>query len=158
MPVGLYARDECHMDLGKLCTFGGARLILGEVCLIDGHKKEVTLKDGRPPIRYDILSINVGIHPSMHNLNPDTMSCLTPVKPIFGFANRWDSIMSRVLSDQSDAVKRIAIVGGGAGGTELSFAINYRLKTELKAIGRDPSLVNIVLVTRGSTILAEHNR
>jgi selenide,water dikinase len=146
------------VDLSKLCTFGGARLIMAEVCHIDTYKKEIACTDGRPVIRYDILSINVGISPQMNHLNPNAESSMTPVKPIVGFANRWDIILEKVLSDETDSVKRIVIVGGGAGGVELCFAMNHRLKTSLVAQGRDPGQAQMVLATRGDTILAEHNK
>lgn len=132
-------------------------MIMAEVCHIDKYKKEITCTDGRPAIRYDVLSINVGISPRVGLVNAENIESLTPVKPIFGFANRWDQILSRVLEDSTDGPKQIVIVGGGAGGVELSFAMNHRLKTELAAVGKDASLLQVVLVTRGSTILSEHN-
>ena len=32
---GLYSREECHIDLAKLCSFAGIRLVQAEVCNID---------------------------------------------------------------------------------------------------------------------------
>jgi len=79
---------------------------MAEVCHIDAHKKEITCTDGRPPIRYDVVSINVGISPQI-SLNPNAIESLTPVKPIVGFANRWDIIMKRVLTDDSSKTKQV---------------------------------------------------
>ena len=154
----MYTKEECQVDLSKLCTFGGARLIMAEVCHIDTYKKEITCTDGRPPIRYDIISINVGISPVMKHMNPNSEDSLTPVKPIVGFSNRWDLIVKKVLNNNSNATKRIVIVGGGAGGVELCFAMIHRLRKELITIGKDPSSAQLVLITRGTTILAEHNK
>jgi hypothetical protein len=41
---------------------------------------------------------------------------VTPVKPIDGFARRWDVIQQRALATEDNKPIRIAIVGGGAGG------------------------------------------
>lgn len=105
--VGAYTRDDIHVDMSKLCTFGNARLIMAEVCHIDTYKKEISCTDGRPPIRYDIVSINVGISPQISLMNPNAIACLTPVKPIFGFASRWDVIMQRVLTDETCNLKQV---------------------------------------------------
>lgn len=107
--IGVYSREQVHVDLSKLCTFGGARLIIAEVCHIDPFKKEITCIDGRPPIRYDVVSINVGISPQIGLMNRDDIEALTPVKPIVGFANRWDIIMKRVLTDESCSFKQVRI-------------------------------------------------
>jgi selenide,water dikinase len=49
-----------------------------------------------------------------------------PVKPINGFNARWQLLLARVR--QHDGITRIAVVGGGAGGVELTLAMQYRLR------------------------------
>ncbi len=146
------------MDLAKLCGYGNVRFILADVCNIDTSNKEIYCADGRPPIRYDIVSVNVGISPDMKQIDPSKIESLSPVKPISTFANRWDNILQRILNDSSRKTKHVVIIGGGAGGTELSFAMNYRIKSELIAKNKDPSTVKVSIVTRGHTILSEHNK
>jgi selenide,water dikinase len=51
----------------------------------------------------------------------------------------------------------IAVVGGGAGGVELVLSMQYRLRNELKAMGRSPEDLQFVLLTSGDTILPTHN-
>ena len=48
--AGHYAHEECHIDLGPLCRFAGARLIHAEASGIDPEAKRVFMPD-RPPLR-----------------------------------------------------------------------------------------------------------
>ena len=52
---------------------------------------------------------------------------------------------------------RIAVVGGGAGGVELLLAMQYRLRNELRALGRNPEELEFRLFTSSATILPTHN-
>ena len=51
----------------------------------------------------------------------------------------------------------IAVVGGGAGGVELLLAMQYRLRNELRAIGRNPDDLRFLLLTADTQILPTHN-
>ena len=68
------------------------------------------------------------------------------------------SIIKDPSNNNSNQINRIAdkyhivIVGGGAGGVELAFAIHYRIQFELRKLNQDPNRVEITLVTRGSQI------
>lgn len=159
--AGYYTKEECHLDIGKLCSFARARHIVAEVQRVDTINKKIYCEDGRPPISYDTLSINIGCIPkpidAIANTNADLAS-VTPVKPIDGFAARWNKILSRVLQLSEGKNMRIAIVGGGAGGVELSFSIHQRLKSELSKVGIDPSTVKMLLLNRGQSIMKSHGR
>ena len=61
--AGHYQFDECHIDLGPLSRFAGARIYHAEVNKLDLDNKKVYV-DGRPPISYDLLSINSGSRPA----------------------------------------------------------------------------------------------
>lgn len=54
---------ECHIDLQKIARFANANLVHTEAIGIDTVKRLVHCKDGRPPIRYDVLSIDIGSTP-----------------------------------------------------------------------------------------------
>ena len=86
----------------------------------------VLLKD-RPPIRYDVLSINLGITPDLHAI-PGAADHATPVKPIFSFVERIDALLARARD--STSAPRIAVIGGGAGGVELAMSLAHRLRQE----------------------------
>jgi selenide,water dikinase len=156
--AGHYTREECHVDVSKITSFGGVNLILAEVCQLDTDNKLIYCKDGRPPIHYDILSIDVGIAPRpLPVAHKESKSNITPVKPIDGFAMRWEIILDRVTAVDNGTVVRVAIVGGGAGGVELCFAMHHRLHREMLAIGKDPSQLEITIYNRGKTLMSQHN-
>ena len=60
--AGAYTWRECHIDLARLAAYAGARLIHAEACGIDTDARRVHLR-GRPPISYDVLSIDIGSAP-----------------------------------------------------------------------------------------------
>ena len=130
--AGHYGFDDVHIDLGRLCRFAGARFYNDSVCGLDLDAKQV-LCECRPPVRYDVLSIDIGSTPDMRAL-PGDRSNVVPVKPISNFVDRFESLLARVKS--SESVTRIAVVGAGAGGTEMALAIQHRLQRELEAMGR----------------------
>lgn len=135
--AGMYTREECHIDLPCLATFANARLIHAEACGIDLAQRRVLLK-GRPPVSYDVLSIDIGSAPQPVPSQPTEggtagggtapLASITPVKPIDGFCARWDVIVRRVQQQQlpGGAPVRLVVVGGGAGGVELALAVQAR--------------------------------
>ena len=156
--AGNYTRDECHLDLRQMCSFGNVRFIRAEVCGIDLEKKLVYMKGNRPPLPYDILSINIGITPKLDlsDMNSSLNSKITPVKPIDGFAVRFEQLVERVK--QSTGLFRVSIVGGGAGGCELSLTMNSRFRDELTKVGKDPNMCKITLFNRGPEVMASHSK
>src|SRR6185436_17743755 len=61
---GEYTFDQAHIDLAPLSAWAGARLILGEATGIDLADRHVEVS-GRPPVPFDLLSIDVGGEPTM---------------------------------------------------------------------------------------------
>ncbi|GMH79022.1 hypothetical protein TL16_g08007 [Triparma laevis f. inornata] len=151
---GHYTHEQCHLDLSLLCSHSGFRLIHASATGIEinesGKGGSVTVDDGRPPIRFDALSVDIGSSPQYCSTGS---SHITPVKPIDGFAHRWSSLVDRVSSDVSNEIIKVAVVGGGAGGIELTLAINERLKKIVKGEGR----VEVTVFNRGGEILQQHN-
>lgn len=98
------------------------------------------LLEGRPPISYDVLSINIGSAPRVL-LGTQTHSDgrlrsvrhVVAVKPIDGFGRRWDELLGRLPSWRGQY--RVLVVGGGAGGFELALTMHHRLQQELVALG-----------------------
>lgn len=162
--AGFYTRDECHIDLLRLCSFSNTRFINAEVCDIDINSNLLHCKDGRPPISYDYLSINIGITPQTVPSNDTNASTtlsgdnITPVKPIDKFARKWNDIMLKIKGDEEARQRHIAIVGGGAGGVELAFAVHHRLTELLQQQSLDPTLIKVALYNRGSSLLSSHNK
>ena len=120
--AGHYTFDEAHIDLRPLCQFASARLYHDEAIRIDTVNKQVICAN-RPPVSYDLLSINIGSRPEINSV-PGAFEFTTPVKPINRFVDRWHRLLERVLEHQGP--HRSAIVGAGAAGVELLLAIQFR--------------------------------
>ncbi|HTQ33055.1 MAG TPA: selenide, water dikinase SelD [Stellaceae bacterium] len=143
--AGYYDFDECHIDLVRLARFAGARLIHDEAIGLDRARGEV-LCAGHPPIRYDIVSLDIGITPRRDAI-PGAAEHTVPVKPIDRFAERWERLLARA---EAMGRLRLAVVGGGAGGVELALAAHHRLAALLAG---PPEMT---LVTRDA-LLPSHN-
>lgn len=113
--AGWYPAEEMHIDLVRLAAFAGARFVAAEATGLDLAAGRVEFA-GRPPMRFDVLSINTGGTPG----GLPASSFVTPVKPIGRFLPAW----RRLLADGPPA--HLTIVGGGPGGVELALAIAHR--------------------------------
>jgi selenide, water dikinase len=151
--AGHYDYDEVHIDLSRLCVFAGARLFKDEVVGIDRVNNKVLCRN-RPPVPYDQLSINIGSTPQLSGV-PGATEHAVAVKPIQRFNDRWVTLLERVKSHAGKT--SIAVVGAGAGGVELTLAMQFRLRNELKNLGRNPDDLVFHLFTNIATILPTHN-
>ena len=61
--AGHYTHDDAHIDLRPLVQFAGARLYHDEMVGLDLAHRTVHCRN-RPPIPYDLLSIDIGSQPS----------------------------------------------------------------------------------------------
>jgi len=143
--AGHYSLDECHIDLGRLARFAGARLIRDEAIGLDRPGCAVRCT-AHPPIRYDLLSIDIGSTPRMDDV-PGAAEYAIVVKPIDRFAERWEALLGRVGESPQ---LRLAVVGGGAAGVELALSAQHRL------VGLKGGGVEVTLVTR-ERLLPSHN-
>ena len=162
--AGFYGYDDIHLDLVKLCSFAASsnvdvRLIHSACCKITydkvSNQKLVFCEDGRPPIRYDCLSIDVGCTPSGNYVNTATASAsvsassatgakadsddsnynkhaVIPVKPIASFADRYNGMLNHIQTHANIYSNKckftLAVVGGGAGGVEVCLSAHRRLQ------------------------------
>src|SRR3972149_5288635 len=146
--AGHYSYDEVHIDLSRLARFAGARFFRDEALGLDRGAGKVLCRN-RPPVAYDVLSINIGSTPQMNDV-AGAAEYAVPVKPINGFNGRWRQLLERVR--RHAGVTRIAVVGGGAGGVELTLAMQYRLRNELRASGRTPDEISFHLLTSDAVV------
>ena len=151
--AGHYTFDDVHIDLGRLARFAGARLLRQPAVGLDLGRREVQC-ERRPPVPYDLVSINVGSTPAFDGV-PGAEAAVIPVKPIGRFVERWERLRARVLS--AAAPVRVGIVGAGAGGVELLLAVQFALR---RALGEERRALfpAMHLFGAGETILPTHNR
>jgi selenide,water dikinase len=147
--AGLYEFDDAHIDTGPLARFAGARLYQDEVVGIDLEARRLLCR-GRPPVPYDLLSLNIGATPDTDGI-PGAAEHVVPVKPIDGFLSRFEALRKRVVERAGRA--RIALVGAGAGGVELMLSVERRLRRALAEAGVDGAGLAFVLVTDTPDIL-----
>lgn len=152
--AGHYTYDEVHIDLSRLVEFAGARFYRDEAVGIDRDKQRVVCRN-RPAVPYDLLSINIGSAPRVSEV-PGAQDHAVPVKPINGFNARWLSLLTRLENHQGPMT--VAVVGAGAGGVELTLAMQFRLRRELKARGGDPDQLSFHLLDAATAILPTHNQ
>lgn len=118
-----YTFDEAHIDLAPLARFAGARFLVTSVSRIDPDQRLVYCADGRPPIAYDVLSVNTGSTP-VFDPALSLERTVIPVKPVSEFLIAWQGLKERVIAEPS---RRVGIVGAGAGGIELLLSMQYAL-------------------------------
>ena len=150
--AGHYSLEECHIDLVRLAQYAGARIIHGAMCGIDRANKRVLI-GGRPPLSYDLLSIDVGITPLLEPIAGAAEHALA-VKPVSLFAPKWQALEARVLS--KDGPRKIAVIGGGAAGVELVLAARHRMHHLAAQTDIKPDAFSFALIT-GSAVLPSHN-
>lgn len=151
--AGLYDFDECHIDLRPLSQFAGAGMIVDRAVGLDLQRNRVLLAN-HPPIAFDRLSIDIGSTPATLTV-PGAQEFAIPVKPISQFLMHWDQILNQV--EQNPDRLRIAVVGGGAGGVELTLAVQARLQQLYRAVGQSSSQLEVHLFHRGSRLVPERS-
>ena len=141
--AGHYERDDVYIDLVPLCQFAGVDFVKGQVVGLDPIEQSVEMS-GRPALRYDLLSIDVGSTSSSGKL---VGNAIIPVKPISLFLEHWQKFIDVSRREQ---IHDVAFVGAGAGGVELCLAVHHCFSEQDL-----PGTPRIHLVTEGSTLLKE---
>lgn len=152
--AGHYEYDETHIDLGPLSRFAGARLYHDEAVGLDLDSKRILCRS-RPPVPYDLVSINIGSTPTLDPV-PGAAESVVPVKPIGHFLSRWSEVRQRVLGRAGRT--RIGVVGAGAGGVELLLSVRHALETLRRESGRPRRPPEFHLFFGSGTILPTHNQ
>ncbi len=150
--AGHYSYDEVHIDLARLCQWANVRFIEATACGIDLAGRSVQLSADRPPVGFDVLSLDTGSTPALNISGADVHS--VPVKPVWSFYERWlgirekftqslpegahgfDEGLDKVLEKHEAQARasQLGVVGSGAGGFELLMAMQYALRDTDTAI------------------------
>ncbi len=145
--AGDYDLHELEIDVVPLARRAGAGVILAAAESIDPIRKEIAI-EGRPPIRYDLASLDVGS--TVRGLElPGVTKHTLATRPIGRFVRAIETRLEEFSG--LGRSPRILVVGGGAAGTELAFTIDARLR----ASGLEPSMA---VLTSDNELMAGTSR
>jgi selenide,water dikinase len=123
--AGQYARDDLEIDVRPLALRAGARCIVAPATGLDPTARRILL-EGRPPIVYDTVSFDVGSTVAGLEV-PGAREHTIPTRPIGGFVRRVDEVLAAARGRDRREPFRVVVVGAGAGGVEVTFALAARL-------------------------------
>ncbi len=123
--AGQYTAADVSIDVVPLARRAGAAVVLDAATRIDVDTHEVCFEGGRPPVAWDVCSVNIGSTVSGLE-TPGVREHCVPTRPI----HNLDARIGACLSSQAGAAVRVVVVGGGAAGVELAFAMVARLDRE----------------------------
>lgn len=120
--AGHYPIDSCAIDLGTLAGRGAVTLHATSGVALDLELNELHCADGTL-MRFDRLSIDTGPVAALEEL-PGSAEHALSIRPIEKFVAAWPALVDRILG----RCRRfdLAVVGAGAAGVELAFAIRHR--------------------------------
>jgi selenide,water dikinase len=145
--AGDYTRDALSIDALPLARRAAVRCIHAAATRIDPEARWIEV-EGRPPIRYDVASLDVGSTIRAAKL-PGASDHTLPTRPIGRFIAQVEHAIER--SRDRDAPLRIALVGGGAAGVELALCLDARLRA------RGEAAAISVITSAGSLLLGSSN-
>ncbi|MGH7401159.1 MAG: FAD-dependent oxidoreductase, partial [Candidatus Rokuibacteriota bacterium] len=123
--AGQYSREDLEIDVRPLALRAGARCIIAPAIGLDTSARRLAL-EGRPPIAYDTVSFDVGSTVGGLDL-PGVRDHAVPTRPIGRFVRRVDEVLT--AAEGRDTF-HVVVVGAGAGGVEVAFALAARLRRE----------------------------
>lgn len=139
--AGLYRSEDIHIDAAKLAAAAGIEVVTDAVVGLDLAHRRVMCRNG-PPLAFDVLSLDIGSQTGARGVAG--LDRVLPIRPIHNFAARFDAWRADLAARQHSA--RIAVVGAGAAGVEILFAMERRLRREAHEASRDASRPCVVLV------------
>ncbi|MEK9965647.1 MAG: selenide, water dikinase SelD [Rhodospirillaceae bacterium] len=148
-----YSAAEAHIDLRPLAAFANARVIHAAASGLYLENNLVRV-DGRPPVAFDLVSIDTGSTPSTAGIE-DAGHGL-PVKPIDRFLEGYHRLTDEIRGH--DGPFHITVAGGGAGGVELTLALSHRLGLAAPGLGKRPGDLRFAIVEAADTLLPGYNR
>ncbi len=122
---GQYRNEELEIDVVPLARRARARVILAPATRIDAAARMVHLA-GRPPLPYDVASVDIGSTVAGLGL-PGVAEHALATRPINRFVQELDARLETARQRRGSEPMRLVVVGGGAGGVEVAFALRHRL-------------------------------
>ena len=134
---GEYARDAGVVDLAGLARAAGARLVLDRCVALDPFARSV-LTQSHGLLPFDIASVDVGgVGRAARVLGDDPR--LIDVRPIIRFVDR----LAETLAQPLVRPLRIVVIGGGAGGFEIAFALRNAKGRNVGGVTNPPQVTLI---------------
>jgi pyridine nucleotide-disulfide oxidoreductase family protein len=118
--AGHYSAQECTVPLEPIARRAKVALRRASAVGLDTSARRVVLDDGSE-LAYDLLSLDTGGVADTGAV-PGAAQHGLPVRPIEAFIERWSGI-----AQAGEAPACVAVIGGGAAGTELALAAAHRL-------------------------------
>jgi selenide,water dikinase len=124
--AGDYRAAELAIDVVPLARRAGARVVLAPALRIDPALRRIEL-EGRPALPYDLASLDVGS--TVRGLElPGVREHALATRPIGGFVRELEGRLRDAASPRHAGPLRVAVVGAGVAGVELSFCLEARLR------------------------------
>ena len=140
--AGQYQAADLEIDVVPLARRAGGEVILAAATGVDAQNRQILFRD-RPPLAYDLASFDIGSTVIGLDL-PGIREYAIPTRPISLLVRRIDDVLARAKAQRGPV--RVVVVGGGAGGVELAFTLEHRLRVE----GATPQ---VALVNAGKSLL-----
>ena len=141
---GQYRKDEIVIDVHRLSQQADTRLVQGRVIGVDSHGQKMLLESGEK-VAYDVASFDIGSTVAGFDI-PGVQEYAVPTRPIGYLCQQIEQIIQKLSSGNDRGPINIVVVGGGAGGVELSFTLDQRfgsmgLATDVKIIEKEQELL-----------------
>jgi selenide,water dikinase len=123
--AGRYAPSDLAIDVRPLAARVGARLVVARATGIDAGAQRIELA-GAAPLPFDVASLDVGSEAGGAEI-PGVARHALAARPLDRLLHGLDATLVRARVARRF---RVAVVGGGAGGMEIAFAVRARLARE----------------------------
>lgn len=146
----MYEPQHALIKLRALALWAGWLFVKGIVSKIDPKKNQVYIEGEGDPLQYDVLSINVGSSAKLPPNEKIHQYAITtrPIRVLESKIYEFEKFF-QPKQWKGKLVPKVVVVGGGAAGVELAFAIEKRY---FQQYGQ----VQVHLVEGNSMILKEH--
>ena len=121
--AGQYQRHELEIDAVPLARRAGVRVVLSPCIGVEAAARRL-LVHGREPLPFDLASFDVGSTVAALDL-PGVREHAVRTRPINRLAATVDGRVEALTGNQP----KVVVVGSGAGGIELAFCIDARLRS-----------------------------
>lgn len=126
--AGQYMPKDIEIDVIALARRAGARVVLQSARTINTKTRVIDTVDGQA-ISYDWASLDVGSTVAGSEI-PGVVQHALSARPIERLVVGIEDLIQRAIAQSSAEPFRLLVVGAGAGGVELAFCIETRLRRD----------------------------